>query len=164
MKGSIFAVLIVLPLAAAARADETSIPELRIRPGAGIGLVTVSVELSVEWRRFYGGAQLALAGAMRSAGVAAYSGVRGGMFLSDSAIASPFLGVGIGALGESDFDAASSRGWGASAEAGVAFRRDEAWFHPQIVLQAIMPFSQRTTSTYAYEASAVVLLGARIFL
>jgi hypothetical protein len=162
MKRSILAALLVLLTAAAARADG-SIPDLRIRPGAGIGLVTVSVELNVEWRRFYGGAQLALAGAMRSSGLAAYSGLRGGVFLTDGP-AAPFVGLGIGALGESDFDAASSRGLGASAEVGIALRRDELWFHPQFVLQAIVPFSQQTTSTYAYKASTVVLLGARIFL
>ena len=77
---------------------------------------------------------------------------------------SAFLGGGLGALGESDFDAGSSRGWGASAEAGVALRRDERWFHPQIVLQGVLPFAQQVTSTYPYRPGPIVLLGARIFL
>jgi hypothetical protein len=163
MGRSVAIALFLLLLAGAARAEGGSISELRFSPGAGIGLVTLSLELNVEGRRWYAGAQLALAGAMRNAGVAAYSGLRGGAFLADGPVA-PFLGLGLGALGESDFDAASSGGWGVSAEAGIAFRRDEPWFHPQIVLQAIAPFSQRPTSTYAYQPRPVVLVGVRLFL
>jgi hypothetical protein len=157
------AALLVLLLAGAARADGPSVSEVRVTPGAGIGLFTLSLELNVEGSRWYGGAQLALAGATKGAGVAAYSGLRAGVFLTEGPVA-PFLGVGIGALGESDFDAASSGGWGASGEVGLALRRDERWFHPQLVLQGILPFSQRTTSTYPYQSAPVVLLGVRIFL
>ena len=42
----------------------------------GLGLATLSLELNVEGIRWYGGAQLALAGATRGAGVAAYGGIR----------------------------------------------------------------------------------------
>src|SRR5215470_16797176 len=107
MNRAIIATLSVLVVAGAARAETGYVPELRFRPGAGIGLLTLSLELNLEGRRWYGGAQLALAGAMRGAGMAAYSGVRAGVFLTDGANA-PFLGVGFGGLGESDFDAASS--------------------------------------------------------
>jgi hypothetical protein len=162
--GRSFAIaLVLLPLAGAARADGGSISELRFSPGAGIGLVTLSLELNVEGRRWYAGAQLALAGAMRSAGVAAYSGVRAGAFLADGPVA-PFLGLGLVALGETDGDPNSSQGLGASAEAGIAFRRDEPWFHPQIVVQAIAPLAQQKTTGSAYQPGPVVLLGFRILL
>lgn len=162
MKRTILAALFVLLCAGPARADEGSIPDLRVTPGAGIGLVMLSAELNVEWRRWYVGAQLALAGAT-SAGVASYSGVRAGAFLSDGPN-TPLIGVGFGGLWEADTGAASSAGLGASAEVGLALRRDERWFHPQFVLQGILPLSQRTTSTYPFHTAPVVLLGARIFL
>ena len=170
MKRVLLPALFILLSAGAARADEPSvradqpsIPELRIRPGAGIGLATVSVELSVEGIRWYGGAQLALAGATVGAGIAAYGGLRGGAFLTESANA-PFIGLGIGALGESDRENASSVGWGASGEIGLALRRDERWFHPQFVVQGILPFSQRPVSTLAHESTVVLMFGARIYL
>jgi hypothetical protein len=173
MKRSILAALFVLLQAAAARAEGGSIPEFRITPGAGIGLFTLSVELNVEFRRWYGGAQLALAGAMpmrgsafapgQSAGVAAFSGLRAGAFLLEAPI-TPFVGVGLGALGEGNLDNGSSAGWGASAEVGMAFRRDERWLHPQLVLQGILPFAQRSTGSYQYQSTPVVLAAARIFL
>jgi len=162
MKRAILAASFVLLHAGAARADEGSIPDLRVRPGAGIGLVTLSAELSVEGRRWYAGGQMALAGAT-SAGVAAYSGLRAGAFLTEGANA-PFAGLGFGGMWENDMDAASSAGLGASADVGLALRRDERWFHPQFVLQGILPLSQRTKSTYPYHTAPVVLLGARIFL
>ena len=158
-----FVLLLVPLLASAARAEAGSIPDVRVSPGAGIGLITLSVELNVEGRRWYGGGQLALAAATRSAGFAGYSGIRVGAFLTDGPTA-PFLGVGLGALGEGDFDAGTTHGWGASAEAGIALRRDERWFHPQIVLQGILPFAQRVSSTYPYQPGAVFLVGVRIFL
>ncbi len=46
----------------------------------------------------------------------------------------------------------------------MALRRDQRWFHPQIVLQGIVPFSQRLRSTYPYQSAPVVLLGVRLFL
>src|SRR6266571_3719678 len=151
MNRGIATALLVLVLAGAARADTGSIPEVRVSAGAGIGLFALSLELNVEGPRWYGGAQLALAGAMRSAGVGAYGGLRAGAFLTEGPTA-PFFGVGLGALGESDFDSGSSGGWGASAELGMALRRDQRWFHPQIVLQGIVPFSQRLRSTYPYQS------------
>ena len=174
MRNRIAASLLALFLAAgAARADGGSIPELRISPGAGIGLFTLALEVNMEARRWYAGAQLALAGAMprrgtalgpgQSAGVAAYSGLRAGAFLLDGPTA-PFIGVGLGALGESNFGNGSTAGWGASAEVGMAFRRDERWLHPQFVLQGIVPFAQRSIGTYPYESTPVVLLAVRIFL
>lgn len=163
MKRVLPAALFVLLCAGAVRADDLSIPDLRFSPGAGLGLATLSLELNVEGIRWYGGAQLALAGATRGAGVAAYGGVRAGVFLTGSSSA-PFLGVGIGALGESDMQNASSAGWGASAEVGLALRRDERWFHPQFVVQGILPFSQRYTGAYPHTTTPVVLLGARIYL
>jgi len=162
MKRALLAASLILLCARTARADELSVPELRVTPGAGIGLLTLSAELNVEFRRWYAGAQLALAGAT-SAGVAAFSGLRVGAFLTDG-VNTPFVGLGFGGMWENDMDAASSAGLGASAEVGLALRRDERWFHPQFVLQGILPFSQQTKSTYPYHTAPVVLLGARIFL
>ncbi|HYV65045.1 MAG TPA: hypothetical protein VE964_02315 [Myxococcales bacterium] len=165
MKRALLLASLVLLPAGAARAEDGSIgaiPELRITPGAGIGLVMLSAELNVEWRRFYAGAQLALAGAT-SAGVASYSGVRAGAFLGDGPNA-PLVGFGLGGLWEADSDSASSANLAASAEIGMALRRDERWFHPQFVLQGILPLSQRANSTSPFHSAPVVLLGARIFL
>lgn len=173
MSRSITAALFVLLFACAARADGESIPDLRVRPGAGIGLFTLSVELNVEGRRWYGGAQLALAGAMprpgtafapaQAAGMAAYSGLRVGAFLLEGPNA-PFIGAGVGALGEGNMNNGSSVGWGASAEVGMAFRRDERWFHPQFALQGILPFAQQSTGSSPYQSTPVLLLSARIYL
>jgi len=164
MNRSVTTGLLVLVLAGVARADGGSIPELRVTPGAGIGLLALSLELNVEGPRWYAGAQLVLAGATKAAGIAAYGGLRAGAFLTGGP-AAPFFGVGLGALGESDLDNASSGGWGASAELGMALRRDQRWFHPQIVLQGIVPFSQRSTGgVYPHESALVILLGVRLFL
>ena len=161
MKRSIIAIISVL-VAGAGRAEEESGRELHFRAGAGVGLATVSLEANLEGRRWYSGAQLALAGATRGAGVAAYAGMRAGIFFTDRAD-TPFIGIGFGALGETDGDARSSSGLGGSAELGMAFRRDEKWFHPQLVLQGILPFSQRINSPFPYQATPVVLAAFRIF-
>jgi hypothetical protein len=163
MNRSVTTGLLVLLLAGVARADGGSMPEVRVSPGAGLGLLALSLEMNVEGPRWYAGAQLALAGVMKAAGIAAYGGLRAGAFLTEGP-AAPFFGLGLGALGESDFGKASSRGWGASAELGLALRRDQRWFHPQIVLQGIVPFSQRPAGAYPHQSALVVLLGVRIFL
>jgi hypothetical protein len=162
MKRPIIAIMIVLG-AGAVRAEEESDRELHFRAGAGLGVATVSLEVNLEGRRWYSGAQLALAAATRGAGGAAYAGMRAGVFLTDGAN-TPFIGIGFGGLGESDGDARSSSGLGGSAELGMAFRRDEKWFHPQFVLQGILPFSQRTNSAaFPYQPAPVVLAAFRVF-
>lgn len=162
MKRAVIAAISVLAVAGAGRAEEESGSELHLRAGAGVGLATLSLEVNLEGRRWYSGAQLVLAGAMRGAGVAAYAGIRAGIFFNDGAN-TPFIGVGFGGLGETDGDARSSSGLGGSAEVGMAFRRDEKWFHPQLVLQGILPFSQRTNSALPYQTAPVVLAAFRAF-
>ncbi len=152
--------LLVLVVASGARADGETLPELRVRPGAGAGISSLSLELNVERGRWYGGAQLALAGMTNRAAIVAYAGVRAGTFLTDGAT-TPFFGVGIGALTEGE---PYSEGWGASAELGVAFRRDQRWFHPQLVLQGIVPFAQHTTGSTPPEPARIFFLGVRLFL
>ena len=58
---------------------------------------------------------------------------------------------------------ASSDGWGASVEVGVAFGRDRRWLHPQLVAQAIVPFAQHTTSRFPPSYFPILLVGVRLF-
>jgi hypothetical protein len=153
---------LVFFLAGAARADMETVPQLRVTPGIGIGFLDLSLELNVEGPRWYAGAQLAAAWSGRG-GLASYAGLRAGAFVTDRP-AALFLGGGLGPLKKGGVDSNSSSGCGASAEVGVALRRKQSWFHPQIVLQIVLPFLQRSTSVYRAERAPVVMLGARLFL
>ena len=55
----------------------------------------------------------------------------------------------------------ASNGWGVSGEFGLAFRRDRTWFHPQLVIEGILPFAQDAP---ALGRPLVLFVGARFFL
>ncbi len=157
--------LLVLLLAGGARADGETIPQLRFWPGVGVGIFGLSLELNLEGRRWYGGGQLAAATTTMRLGFAGFAGVRAGAFLTDGPTA-PFVGLGVGALSQTALTdgAPSSEGWGASVELGLALRRDQSWFHPQLVLQSIVPFAQHTTSSSPPGHALIFLAGVRLFL
>jgi hypothetical protein len=154
--------LLLLALAGAARGQTEALPSFRVTPGVGLGLITASLELNFEGPRWYAGGQGALAWAGRS-GIASYLGLRGGVCVTDSP-ASMFVGAGAGSLHATGVDSNSWEGWGASAEVGLAWRRNRDWFHAQAVVQIIFPFAQRSTSVYPPERSVVGFVGARLFL
>ncbi len=157
--------LVVLLAASGARAEGDEVPQLHFYPGVGVAIFGLSLELNLEGPRWYGGGQLAIASTTRRFGLAAFAGVRGGAYLS-GAPSAPFVGLGVGRLSLSSFEdgAPSSDGWGASAEVGMAFRRDRSWFRPQLVLQAIVPFAQHTSNSTPPEHPLVLFAGVRLLL
>jgi hypothetical protein len=138
-------------------------PPVRLFVGIGMGYPTLSVELNVEGRWWFAGAQLAFATATHRRGLVSYAGVRGGVFLLDAPL-SPFVAAGLGGLGESDLDTSRTEGWGVSGEVGLALRRDEAWFRPQLACQVILPFAQHDYGVLHYQADPVVLFAFRLLL
>ena len=166
-RGATCGLLLVLAVSGGARAQDDDVPQLRFWPGLGVGFLGLSLELNVEGQRWYGGAQLAAAASYSRLAVNGYVGVRAGAFLSDAA-AAPFVGAGVGYLYQNPLigeerGEASSDGWGASVEVGMAYRRDQRWFHPQLVAQAIVPFAQHTTSPFPPSYFPIFLIGVRLF-
>jgi hypothetical protein len=162
MKRSAIVGLLVLIGAGAAPAED-NVSQLRFWPGVGVGILGLSLELNVEGPRWYGGGQLAVAATTARLGFGGFAGVRGGAFLADGARA-PFVGLGLGAMSQAALTdgAPSSEGWGVSAEVGTAFRRDQSWFHPQIVLQGIVPFAQHTKGSVPPGHAVMFFAGVRL--
>lgn len=160
-------VLLCIALLPFAPAQADGATQLQFRPGVGVGILGLSAELNLEGERWYAGGQLAFTTAFLTGRLAGgeFGGVRAGVFLTEAPTA-PFIGVGAGWLRVDSglITTSASEGWGASAELGLAFRRDQRWFHPQIVLQAIVPFSQQTVTATAPDEPVLLVLGGRLFL
>jgi hypothetical protein len=112
-----------------------------------LALVGISFELMVEAPRWYVAGQFAVVTPMigiQRLEYGEFAGARSGAFLSEQST-SPFVGLGVGWIGLYGLLSgdALSDGWGVTAEAGIAFRRDKKWFHPQLALQAFVPLGQK---------------------
>lgn len=130
-----------------------------------MALIGLSFDLMVEAPRWYAAGQFALTPTTRRWGYGLFGGARAGAFLSD-ARTSPFVGAGGGwmELHSLEDGAPRSDGWAVTVEAGIAFRRDRRWFHPQLVLQAFFPIAQQAHSAAAPEHPVGLFFGARFFL
>jgi hypothetical protein len=108
-----------------------------------LGLPALSLELNVEWLRWFAGAQALLSGASGHAARVEYLGARVGVFATEHP-GTLFLSAGIGYLHEANIqNDAGSRGLGLSAEVGVIAGRDRVWYHPELVFEVILPVAQK---------------------
>ena len=166
MKRIASAALFLFVASRSAKGEEVrAIPEARACPGIGVGLVGLSLELNVEWRRWYVGAQGAITTSTGRLGLAYFAGLRGGLFLAVENTA-PFVGAGAGRMLLRSFadGSPSSDGWGVTAETGIAFRRTSDSFHPQLFAEFLIPFAQHTTTAISPGLPLSVFVGVRLLL
>jgi hypothetical protein len=159
------ALLLFLASRSAKGEEAQAIPEVRACPGVGVGVIGLSLELNVEWRRWYVGAQGALATTTGTLGFAYFAGLRGGLFLAAENTA-PFVGAGAGRMLLRSFadGSPSSDGWGVTAGTGIAFRRTSESFHPQLFAEFLIPFAQHTTTAISPGRPLTVFVGVRFLL